>query len=90
MLAGLGSVEQISSLVRLLEKDRGVPVLLRQYLKLNGTFVGFNVDPAFKNALDGLIIVDLLKSDRKVLERYLGGDGYLKLVEYHSKTAVPA
>ncbi|MCL6269709.1 lysophospholipid acyltransferase family protein [Sansalvadorimonas sp. 2012CJ34-2] len=90
MLAGLGSVEHISALVRVLENDRGVPVLLRQYLKLNGTFAGFNVDPAFNDALDGLIIVDLLKSDRRVLERYLGEEGYLRLTGFHNLEAMSA
>ena len=90
MLAGLGSVDHISALVRVLEKDRGVPVLLKQYLKLNGIFAGFNVDPAFNDALDGLIIVDLLKSDQKVLRRYLGDDGYHKLTGLHRRNAVSA
>jgi hypothetical protein len=40
----------------------GIPVLLRQYLKLGGRLVGFNVDPAFSEALDGLMIVDLTHS----------------------------
>ena len=84
MLAGLGDIEQLSSLVQVVEKDRGVPILLRQYLKLNGTFVGFNVDRDFNDALDGLIIVDLLKSERRAITRYLGEDGYKVLSEYHA------
>jgi len=50
----------------------GVPVLLRQYLKLGGRLLGFNLDPKFSNALDGLILVDLTKTETKLLERYLG------------------
>jgi hypothetical protein len=34
--------------------------------------LGFNVDPEFANALDGLILVDLTKTEPKLLERYLG------------------
>ena len=91
MLAGLGDIEQLSSLVQLVEKDRGVPILLRQYLKLNGTFVGFNVDSGFSDALDGLIIVDLLKSEERAITRYLGEEGYKTLSEYHAgTTANPA
>lgn len=74
--AALAGEEQVSALVANIEQDgKGLPVLLRQYLKLGGTIAGLNVDPAFGNALDGLIIVDLLRTDRKVLERYLGKDG---------------
>jgi putative hemolysin len=36
-----------------------LPVLLKKYLKLNGKIVGFNVDPKFNNALDGLLFLDL-------------------------------
>ena len=36
-----------------------MPVLLKRYLKLNGQIIGFNVDPKFNNALDGLLILDL-------------------------------
>jgi len=36
-----------------------MPVLLKKYLKLNGKIVGFNIDPKFNNALDGLLFLDL-------------------------------
>jgi putative hemolysin len=57
------------------EKPTGVPVLLRQYLRLGGKLLGFNVDTKFANALDGLILVDLTKTEPKLLERYLGKKG---------------
>jgi len=50
----------------------GVPVLLRQYLRLGGKLLGFNVDPQFADVLDGLIVVDLAKTDPKLVARYLG------------------
>ena len=87
MLAGLGGVEEISELVRLLERDRGVPVLLRQYLKLNGMFVGFNVDRDFHDVLDGLIVVDLMKSSHKVLQRYLGHQEAQAFCLFHTQAA---
>ena len=43
----------------------GVPVLLRQYLRLGGRLLGFSVDPAFSNALDGLIVVELTRAEPK-------------------------
>jgi len=52
-------------------------------LKLNGRILGFNVDPKFNNALDGLLILDLLQvpiqtitslskeiNDKSILERF--------------------
>ena len=36
-----------------------MPVLLKKYLKQNGRIIGFNIDPKFNNALDGLLILDL-------------------------------
>jgi len=65
--------EDLSDVVSDLEPTRtGIPVLLRQYLKLGGKLLGFNVDPEFSDALDGLILVDLTKTEPRLLERYLG------------------
>ncbi|HON18790.1 MAG TPA: lysophospholipid acyltransferase family protein [Salinivirgaceae bacterium] len=36
-----------------------MPVLLKKYLKQNARIIGFNIDPKFNDALDGLIILDL-------------------------------
>jgi hypothetical protein len=49
-----------------------MPVLLRQYLKLNARLVGFNVDPEFGDALDALMVVDLAAVDPAILARYFG------------------
>jgi len=66
-------LEDLSDCVADLEPTRtGVPVLLRQYLKLGGKLLGFNLDPEFSDALDGLIVVDLTKTEPRLLERYLG------------------
>jgi putative hemolysin len=80
----VSDVEQLSELVSSVESDqKGIPVLLRQYLKLGGKLLAFNVDREFSNALDGLIVVDLLSTDRKQLERYLGKEGAATFLEYH-------
>jgi hypothetical protein len=68
--------DALSDLIADIEPDgKGIPILLRHYLKLGGKIAGFNVDRAFGNALDGLIVVDLARTDRRVLERYMGRDG---------------
>jgi putative hemolysin len=66
-------VDELSEVVTDLDPEQpGVPVLLRQYLRLGGKILGFNVDPEFSDALDGLIVVDLTKTEPKLLQRYLG------------------
>ncbi len=68
--------EEMESLVAELEADgKPIPVLLRQYLKMGAQLHAFNVDPKFQNCLDGLVVVDLRKTERKLLERYLGPEG---------------
>lgn len=66
-------IDDVSALISEIETDqKGVPVLLRHYLKLRGTLLGFNIDRDFSSVLDGLILVDLTRTDRRLLSRYLG------------------
>lgn len=84
-LLGGGDSDEVSALVSDLEPDhKGVPVLVRQYLKLGAKFHAFNVDPQFSDSLDGLIEVDLTKTDGRVLERYMTRDGYARFMAHHS------
>ncbi|MGB0414188.1 MAG: lysophospholipid acyltransferase family protein [Coraliomargarita sp.] len=77
----------ISAVVSGFEDDeKGIPVLLKHYLKLNGTLLSFNVDPAFSDVIDGLILVDLTKTDPKILQRYMGKDGYTEFINHHPKS----
>ncbi len=71
-------------MVQDIEADRkSVPVLLRQYLKLNARLLGFNVDPQFGDVLDGLMLVDMLEMDRTTLQRYLGTERARQYLTYH-------
>ena len=80
-------IDDISELISSIETDnKGVPILLKQYIRLGGQIIGFNVDPAFGNVLDGLIMVDLTKTEPKMLERYLGKDGAQRFLSYHQHT----
>jgi putative hemolysin len=68
--------DEVDVLVAEIEHDRlTMPVLLRQYLKLNARLLGFNTDPAFGDALDALMLVDLTQVSRAVLARYMGREG---------------
>jgi putative hemolysin len=76
-------VEELSNMVGDVEPGQaGVPVLLRQYLRLGGKLLGFNVDPKFADALDGLILVDLTRTEPKLLERYLGRSEAATFLKY--------
>ena len=70
------NVEELSDAVADLEPDgKGVPVLLRQYLNCGGEMLAFNVDSAFSDVVDGLVVVDLMKMSKPQLEKYLGKEG---------------
>lgn len=80
------AIDELSGIVSDIEADRkGVPVLLRQYVKLGGKLMGFNIDPSFGNGLDGLVLVDLLKCDRKVLVRLMGAEGFAAFASYQKE-----
>lgn len=79
------SIDSVSAIVSGFEDDKkGIPILLRHYLKLNGVLISFNVDPAFNDVIDGLILVDLVKSDARLLERYFGKTAYARIADYHA------
>jgi len=88
-LRHLLDLEEMSSSIAEIEGDgKGLPVLLRQYLKLGGELLGFNVDKNFSDVLDGLILVDLRKTDRTRLETYMGKEGVARLHSVHAPTRV--
>jgi putative hemolysin len=80
------TIADVGALVAEIESDgKGVPVLLRQYLKLNAQLLGFNVDPMFGGVLDGLMMVDLLEVEPGLLTRYLGKGGAQAFLEYQRR-----
>lgn len=86
MLTALGDLQLLSRVIARIDEGKGVPVLLRQYLSLNGKLVCFNVDPAFNNALDGLITVDLRDVQEKTLARYMGREQTHEYLTYHANS----
>lgn len=76
-------VTDVDDLVAEIEHDKSMPVLLRQYLKLNGKMLAFNVDETFGDALDGLILIDLLDVSEPVLRRYMG-EGHDAFIAFHT------
>ncbi|MFN7983565.1 MAG: GNAT family N-acyltransferase [Vicinamibacterales bacterium] len=84
-------LEETNALVAQSEADgKGVPVLLRQYLKLNARLLGFNVDPDFGDALDALMMVDLTNVAPGILHRYLGRTGADAFLAHHQRKSASA
>jgi putative hemolysin len=66
-------IEDISFSISDIEEDgKGMPVLIRQYVKAGGRVLGFSIDPDFSNTLDVLMLADLRTAPLALLERCLG------------------
>jgi len=86
ILRGVKTIDDVSTLIAEIEPDRkGVPTLLRHYVKLNARFLSFNVDADFSDVLDGLMIVDLLKTDTKTVRFFMGPEKAEEFYQYHGK-----
>jgi putative hemolysin len=82
-LARLADFDDVSQLLEEIEPDgKGAPVLLRQYLKLGGRLACFNVDESFSGVIDGLIVVDLLCTEPRVLQKYMGREQAAAFISY--------
>ena len=57
--------------------ESAMPVLLKKYLLLNAKIIGFNSDPRFNDALDGLMVLDLSKVPPRTIEDLKKGMGDL-------------
>jgi putative hemolysin len=78
------NMDRVDELVREVEGgERGMPVLLRQYLKLNARVIAFNVDEAFGDVLDALMLVDLRTVDEHILVKYMGRAGAERFQSFH-------
>jgi hypothetical protein len=83
------NLQDLSEIVSCIEKNgEGIPILLKHYLKLGGKFLGFTIDRNFSNVMDALIMVDLVETDRTLLERYMGKKGGFDFLKFHDCTAL--
>lgn len=83
MLAELANIKMLGKLIGRCDPGKGLPVLLRHYLSINGKLVCFNIHSNFNDSLEGLIIVDARKTDSKTLTRFLGAEGYQRFMSFH-------
>jgi putative hemolysin len=76
--------QRLSASVQALDADgKGLPVLLRHYLKLHARVLDFSVDPAFGDVLDVLVTVDLPTAPRALLRRYMGEAAAASYLDHH-------
>ena len=81
----LPDLEDLSAPIADLEPDgKGVPILVRQYIKLGGRVLAFSLDPHFGNTLDGFVMVDLRQTPFEILARYMGRDGARRFFAWHA------
>lgn len=77
-------LDQLADPIADIEHDgKGIPILIRHYAKLGGRMLSFNVDRDFSNVLDGLVLVDLRRSDPSLLARYMGEAELTAFRSYH-------
>ena len=78
------SVDDVSALMSEFEQDgKGVPVLFKQYLKMNALLLSFSMDDSFSNVLDGLVVADLRTASPRILRRYFGEEGLARFLDFH-------
>jgi putative hemolysin len=79
------SLDELARLVAQIEPDgKGIPVLVRHYLRLGGRVLGFSIDEKFGNALDALMMLDLRRVEPTLLARYMGDSGSAAFRAYHA------
>ncbi len=81
----LRDLDELAEPISDVEVDgKGLPVLLKQYAKLGGKLVGFNLDRKFSDVVDGLVIVDLRQTEPAILDRYMGKAGHAGFRRFHN------
>ena len=71
-LSSLWGMDELSASIADIERDgKGIPILLKQYVRMGGTVLCFNIDRRFSNVLDALIMVDLRITDPARLKPYI-------------------
>ena len=85
MCQSLRDLDELSQPIADIEADgKGLPILLRQYARIGGKLLAFNVDRKFSNVLDGLVVVDLRQTESAVLERYMGREAAARFRQVHA------
>ena len=85
--SALRDLDELAEPISDVEEDgKGLPILIRQYAKLGGKLIAFNLDRKFSDVVDGLVVVDLRQTNPGVLERYMGKEGVSTFRRFHHLT----
>lgn len=85
---GIRDLDELAEPIADVEEDgKGIPVLIKQYAKLGGKMVAFNLDRKFSNVVDGLVILDLRHTNPAILARYMGKEGLVAFRQFHKLEA---
>ncbi len=88
--AAVRNVSDVDRLIQEVEAEgRKMPVLLRQYLKLDARLIAFNVDPEFGNVVDGLMFMDLRNISPRIQDYYFGHEQANQFRAYHARASAP-
>ena len=60
-----------------------LPSLIKSYGKLGARYLSFSFDQSF-NTVDGMIVVNILQSNRQELAKYFSEDGLKKYLKFHN------
>lgn len=70
------SSEDLNKLDRIIQDieplGMSMPVLFKKYLKQNAKVIGFNIDPLFSDALDGLMFLDIYDVPERTIHQLMG------------------
>jgi len=82
-----GDVSKLDKVIFDIESTYKFPILLKKYLQLNAKIIGFNIDPQFNDALDGLLILDIFDVPQaflKALSKELNDESILERFNFPS------
>lgn len=87
----LSNMDDVSLLVTGLEPDgKGVPILIKHYLRLDAKLLSFGVWKNHSNAVVSFIVVDMLEADGRLVKRLMGEEQYAEYKKYHGVTTPTA
>jgi hypothetical protein len=75
LASDIRDADELNAVIADLEPDgKGLPILLRQYLRLGAQALAFGVDPDFGDCLDCLVLFDVATARERILCKYMGKD----------------
>ncbi|MCB1227248.1 MAG: lysophospholipid acyltransferase family protein [Verrucomicrobiales bacterium] len=84
LLRDVHDIDDVNQLVSSLEPSgKGVPVLIRHYLRMNARLVSFGVWTAHSRAVVAFMVHALETADARLLRRYMDPAAYQRFLEFH-------